>query len=412
MNEEHAKEMGYLRFGVISPLLSQDDPRTLKARIQEQSGKVWTLPNGRLRQFAEGAVEDWYYDYRKGGIDALINPPRTDRGTHRVMNEELCKRIDQILRDYPTLKSSNVIRILDKEKLRLNGCPSDPTIYRYIRAIRPNFTRTTPQERLAFEAPYAGNLYQTDIMYGPNVIVRQSNGRNRKMPTYLIAIIDDYSRLICHAEFFISQDLMAYLNVLEKAIRKRGIPDKIYCDNGKVFLSQQVKRLEAHIGCRVLHTKIRDAAAKGKIERFFSTVRSHFLELAAVAEINTLEEFNSEFAQWIEEYNNRKHSSLDCSPMEKWLQSPKNPRLLADTHLNHHLFLLETTRQVKKDGTFRLQGQRYEISYVYAGSKVTLRYDKHDLSHVHVYRDGQYLGLACPFNPGANNNLPRTNKGQ
>jgi hypothetical protein len=93
--------------------------------------------------------------------------------------------------------------------------------------------------------------------------------------------------------------------------------------------------------------------------------------------------------------------------MEKWLQSSKNPRLLNDTPLNDHLFLLETTRQVKKDGTFRLQGQRYEISYVYAGKKVTLRYDKHDLTRVHVYHDGQYLGLACPFDPGSNNNLPR-----
>ncbi len=265
MNEDDAREMGYFRFGVISPLLSQDDPRTLKARIQEQSAKIWTLANGQLRQFSAATIEDWYYDYNKGGIDALINPPRSDRGSHPAMNDSVCKKIDLVLQDHPTLKSANLIRILDQKKLRPDGTPSDPTIYRYLRKIRPTFTKTTPQERLAFEAPYAGNLYQTDIMYGPEVTIRQENGRNRKVPTYLIAIIDDYSRLICHAEFFVRQDLMAYLKVLEKAIRKRGIPDKIYCDNGKVFLAKQVKRMEAHIGCRVLHTKIRDAAAKGYV---------------------------------------------------------------------------------------------------------------------------------------------------
>ncbi len=93
----------------------------------EQSAKIWTLPNDRLRQFTSRAIEDWYYDYRKAGIDALINPPRADTGTHRVMNEKLCMRIDQILRDYPPLKSSNVIRLLDKDQLRFDGRPSAPT---------------------------------------------------------------------------------------------------------------------------------------------------------------------------------------------------------------------------------------------------------------------------------------------
>ncbi len=411
MNEEHARKMGYLRFGVISPLLSQDDPRSLKARIEEQANKIWTLPNGRLRQFTADTIEDWYYDYRKGGIDALINPPRRDKGTYRVMSEELCTYIDRILREHPALKSSNIIRLMDKNTMRLNGCPSDATIFRYIGTVRPFHIRKTAQERLAFEAPYAGNLYQTDIMYGPHLIVRQPSGRNRKAPTYLLGIIDDYSRLICHAQFFLSQDLPVYLNVLETAIRKRGIPDKIYCDNGKVFLARQVKSLEAQIGCRIVHTRIRDAAAKGKIERFFGTVRAQFLQLAEVEKVTTLDDLNRRFFQWVEEYNHRKHSSLNCSPMKKWLESPRLPRLLPDTPVNDHIFLLETRRRVKKDGTFSLLGKRYEINYVYAGKKISVRYDNRDRTRVHVYLDDNYIGLAVILDPGSNNNLPRNYKG-
>ena len=411
MNEEHARKMGYLRFGVISPLLSKEDPRSLKARIEEQALKIWTLPDGRLRQFTADTIEDWYYDYKKGSIDALINPPRRDKGSYRVMNEEICGYIDGVLHEYPALKSSNIIRLMDKNELRPGGCPSDATIFRYIRTIRPIHIKKTAQERLAFEAPYAGNLYQTDIMYGPYVIVRHPNGRNRKVPTYLLAIIDDYSRLICHGQFFTSQDLTVYLTVLEQAIRKRGIPDKIYCDNGKVFLAQQVKQLEAQIGCRIVHTKIRDAAAKGKIERFFGTVRAQFLQLAEVENVTTLEELNKRFFQWIEEYNHRKHSSLNCSPMERWLESPRLPRLLQDTPLNDHIFLLETKRRVKKDGTFSLRAKRYEINYVYAGKKVSVRYDHQDRTRVHVYLDGTYIGLAVPLDLNANNNLPRNYKG-
>jgi transposase InsO family protein len=327
------------------------------------------------------------------------------------MSEELCGYIDRVLHEHPALKGSNIIRLMDKKDMRPGGCPSDATIFRYIRTIRPFHIKKTAQERLAFEAPYAGNLYQTDIMYGPYVSVCQPSGRNRKTPTYLLAIIDDYSRLICHAQFFISQDLTVYLNVLEQAIRKRGIPDKIYCDNGKVFLAQQVKHLEAQIGCRIVHTKIRDAAAKGKIERFFGTVRAQFLQLAEVENVTILEELNKRFFQWIEEYNHRKHSSLNCSPMERWLQSPRLPRLLEDTPLNDHLFLIETKRRVKKDGTFSLRGKRYEINYVYAGKKVSVRYEHQDRTRVHVYLDDTYIGLAVPLDLHANYNLPRNYKG-
>lgn len=410
MDARLACEMGHFRFGVISPLLSQDDPRSLKERIEEQAERIWTLADGRLRQYTPATIEDWYYDYRKGGFEALVNPPRSDKGTHRVISEDICQLIDKLLDDYPKLKSTNVIRQLNEQGVCGKGSPSDATLFRYLRKIRPQYTKVW-QERLAFEAPYAGNLYQTDIMYGPHVMIRQPNGRKRKVQTYLLAIIDDHSRLICHAEFFVCQDLMTYLTVLEKAIRKRGIPDKIYCDNGKVFLSSQVKRIGAEIGSRVVHAKIRDAAAKGKIERFFKTVRDHFLEMATIKKFNFLIELNRLFMKWVEEYNHRPHSSLKCSPMEKWLSSPRHPRLLPDNPLTDNLFLLETQRCVKKDGTFSLCGKRFETSYVYAAKKITVRYHGHDLTRVYVYYDGNYVGPAQPLDPGANNQLPR-NKGE
>jgi len=406
MNERKARDMGHLRFGVISPLLSADDPRSMKERFTEQAVKIWTLPDGRLRQFTIATIADWYYSYRTCGMDALINPPRKDRGTHRIVNEQICEAIDKILEAHSTLKSSNVIRLLDERGLRRDNSPSDATLYRYLREIRPTYKKIA-KERRRFEAPYAGNLYQTDIMYGPTVKVRLSNGRMRKQPTYLLAIIDDHSRLLCHGEFFLSQDLMVYLTVLEKCIRKRGIPDKIYCDNGRVFLSDQIVRIGMHIGCRIVHAKVRDAAAKGKIERFFRTVRDQYLQLAAMNKVDTLQELNRGFFKWVEEYNHRKHSAIGCSPMEKWLKSSRVPRLLEEKVENDDIFLLEASRLVKKDGTFSLCGQRFETSYVYAGRKVSVRYDKNDLTRVHVHLDNDYIGPAMPCNPEANNGLPR-----
>lgn len=404
MAQDRAKEMGMLRFGVISPLLS-DDPEPLKSRIEQLAARVWTLPNGTLRQFSAATIEDWYYDYGVHGIDALIKPARKDKDTHRTLSEELCGAVDEILKEAPRLRGSNIIARLDELGLRLDG-PSDATIYRYIRKVRPLHV-AEKQERKAFEAPYAGYLYQTDIMYGPFLPFRQPNGRTAKKQTYLIAIIDDHSRIICHAEFFFSQTLMDYLTVLERALRKRGCPDKIYCDNGKVFLSAQVKRIGAQIGTRIVHCAVRDSAAKGKIERWFLTCRTAFLEPLQFEKISTLDQLNSRFVVWVEKYNTTVHSSLKCTPMQKWLQSPKHPRILSQTLDTSDLFWLETTRQVKKDGTFSVNGLLYETTYTLAGHKVTVRLNSQDSSKVHVYYEGEFVGVSYPLDPGANHNLPR-----
>ncbi|MDH3494395.1 MAG: Mu transposase C-terminal domain-containing protein [Acidobacteriota bacterium] len=405
-HQEAAKQMGMFRFGVISPLLGED-PKPLGRRIQELAERVWTLPNGTLRQFAADTIEDWYYDYRLYGINGLINPSRKDKGTHRTLNPEICALIDETLKELPRFKGSNLIAKIDEANLRCDNVPSDATLYRYIRKIRPLYTADKKKERKAFEAPYAGALYQTDIMYGPFIPVLQPNGRMAKKQTYLIAVIDDYSRLICHAEFFLSETLMDYLIVLEKALRKRGCPDKIYCDNGKVFLSEQVKRIGAQVGTQIVHCAVRDSAAKGKIERWFLTCRTQFLEPLLFEKISSLADLNKRLFAWVETYNKTDHSSIKCTPIQKWLNSPKQPRILQQTFDANDLFWLEVTRKVKKDGTFSINRIRYETNYTLAGQKVIVRYNSQDMTRVHVYHQDLFIGVSFPLDPGANNNLPR-----
>ena len=97
MSQEEEKKMGLFRFTIISPLLS-DDPRPLLTRFEDLAKRIWTLPNGTLRQFSAATIEDWYYDYRKYGIDALIHPPRRDKGTHRALTQPICQAIQDVLK--------------------------------------------------------------------------------------------------------------------------------------------------------------------------------------------------------------------------------------------------------------------------------------------------------------------------
>ena len=154
------KEMAMFRYAVITPLLHGNDERSLKKRVREQAAKIWTLPNGRLRQFSWGAIEDWVYAYRRDGMAGLTTGQRKDRGDFREIGDNVRSYIDKHIREYPRLKISVMINLMKEAGVVVNNHPSNSTIYRYVKTIRPQ--KGVPlKERRSFEAPYAGNLWQT-----------------------------------------------------------------------------------------------------------------------------------------------------------------------------------------------------------------------------------------------------------
>lgn len=407
---ESEREMAMFRYSVINPLLHGDDGRSLKKRIKELAGKIWTLPDGRLRQFSWGTVEDWLYTYQRGGLYGLEKQRRKDKGGFREIDENVRAYVDRHIKEYPRLKTSVIISLMKDAGIITGNRPSESTIYRYARTIRPD-NGVPVKERRSFEAPYAGNLWQTDIMYGPYLPRLNDRGRWTKKQTFLVAIIDDHSRLLCHGEFYFKQDVLAYLACLKTALRKRGIPEKLYCDNGQVFLSAQVKRIMAELGTIVLHTQIRDCAAKGKIERFFLTVRNSFTEpLLALDAPKNLEELNRKFWKWSEKsYNLKRHSTIEATPVNRWMETAHKVRLL-NIGVEDEIFHFETIRKVKKDGTISLNGRIYETSWSLAGKKVTVRYDPFFPGRPFISYENQDYGRAAPLSREFNNKLPGRKK--
>jgi len=403
------EQLGYFRYGLIAPLLTVEPGQTLRERIQQQANRLWVFPDGRIRAVGFGTIEKWLYDYRHGGIGALQERARSDAGTFRGIDEELAARIDGLLRDHPRLRTHAVIDQLE----RLSGglgpsAPSHSTLYRYIKAHRPAGTsRLAGVERRSFEAPYAGYLWQADIMYGPHVPADLPNGRTRKQPTYLISILDDHSRLLCHGEFFFRQDLAAWLCCLETAIRKRGIPHKLYCDNGQVFCSEQLRRIAAELGLELLHTAVRDAPAKGKIERFFQKVRQSFLEpTLELAPPGSLRELNDAFFGWVEKsHNHTLHSAFNETPIRRFMETSSHLRPLPEN--SQRLFHVQERRLVKKDGTFSLHGRRFETASGLVGCHVTVSCDLRDPDRVFVDWQGTCHGQANLLDLKANSRRPR-----
>ena len=406
MEEEKEQKMAMFRFAVINNLLHGGDERTLKKRIREQAARIWTLPDGRNRQFSFGTIEDWLYLYRSGGLKALESGKRKDKGLFRGIDE--CSRtyIENILKENPSIKTSVILDMMRTAGIIRNNCPSASTVYRFARTVRP-LMDAPKKERRSFEAPYAGNLWQTDIMYGPYFPYINERGRSIKRQTFLVAIIDDHSRLLCHGEFFFSQDILAYLSCLKTALCKRGIPERLYCDNGKVFLSEDIKKIMAQLGTLVIHTQIRDCQSKGKIERFFRTVRDSFLDpLMILDKPKDLKSLNQKFWKWSEErYNRKTHSTIKSSPIERWMNSAYKVRLLSPG-AEDEIFRFSTTRKVKKDGTISLHNKIYETSWTLAGKKVDVSYDPFSPERPWVSYENESFGRANALSREFNSIMP------
>lgn len=406
---ERTTETALFRFGIISPLLSSEPGQTLSDRLLELSKKTWVLPDGRECTYAASTIEGWLYRYRHGGVEALDDPPRRDRGTFPGMPEAVCDEALRLFRTHPTVRTGTVYVQMKKDGLITGGSPGRSTFYRWAAVNRPEAPSPPARQRRAFEAGWSAALWQADIMYGPRIARRQRNGRRRQSQTYLVAILDDHSRLLCEGRFFFSQSLETWLQVLRSACCRRGIPEKLYCDNGKVFTSAQIRRIGAVLGTQVIHTGVRDAAAKGKIERFFRTVRTAFLEgLELDGMPRTIEELNRKFRSWSEtHYNRAQHSAIEQTPLERWIAGAHRLRTV-DVDEASELFLFETERTVRKDGTFSLKARRFETDAALAGKRVLVRYEPVALDRVDVWFEGRCRGRAPELDLHGNDGLTRT----
>lgn len=406
--EEESKQIAYFRFGIISPLLSTEPGTTLSRRLSEQAQKTWTRPDGQQRRYAPSTIEEWLYRYRNGGLEALIDAPRRDKGTFPGVSEKVAQEALQLFRRYPEARTATVYRRLKQSGVINGSNPSRSTFYRWASENRPEAPQKAPKQRRAFEASCSAALWQADLMYGPCIPRQQPNGRKRKTQTYLIAVLDDYSRLLCEGRFFFSQNIESWLDVLRTGCCRRGVPEKLYCDNGKVFTSPQIKRIAAVLGIQVLHAGVRDAAAKGKIERFFGTVRTGFLEqLHLDAVPQNLEALNRAFRAWAEtHYNGAVHSAHGHTPLQRWVEGARGLRTINAEEADE-LFLFETERTVRKDGTFSLDARRFETDAALAGRRVLLRYEPISLSRVDVWFEGKFRGRASELDVHGNDGLLR-----
>ena len=385
------------RFSLISPIIN-GQVSSITEYIKEVTRSPIEMPHYGSKSYAPKTIGGWYSDYIKGGIDALKPAPRCDRGLSRVLTPVMCESILRKLREYPKSPATVIYDMLIEERALFKKDASLATVRRFIQANRAAVDEgATKPQMLRFSKEHVNQLWMTDVMYGPYV------GTRKKQATYLLAYIDDASRLITHAEFYLSQDITSLRNSFKDAVLRRGLPKILYTDNGKIYRSQSFEYLCANLGVTLLHHAVEQAYQKGKIERFFRTVRLRFLSVLKREDLETIEMLNEKFGAWLQnDYQKRPHNGLGGeAPLDYFLKQADRIELVTDLAEFNKKLLLSVKRTVKKDATISFGSNLYETEIFLAGERIDVKYDpdaKAGIDELLLYRGDHPLGVARLIN--------------
>ena len=275
------------------------------------------------------------------------------------------------------------------------------TIYRFLKS---DCLKNAPTiERKAFEMEHANDCWQCDTSHGPYITI---NGK--KCQTYLIQIIDDASRLIVGAKFYLNDNAINFQDVLKEAIKIYGIPKKIFVDNGTPYKNLQFQTICATIGCVLIHAKPYSPQSKGKIERSFRTIKDNFINCTDWNSFTSLEDLNDRYYNYVNsEYNNTVHSSIGITPKKRFMQDYKLIKLMPSIEELDDAFLHGYTRSVATDSTVQLFGKQYEVPSRYIKQKVLIKVDPHCSDVAYIYDNGKKIETINPVKKVDNSHIKR-----
>jgi len=383
MTNEEREAVALFRYGLIAPVLNEQCDR--KTYLAEAAAKRYNVPYYGVKEFSLSTIERWLSDYRRHGFEGLKPVPRRDKGHSRALSEDEQDNLIDYRQKNMHLSVSAFYELCVKRGILEPQNVSYHSVYRLL--SRRQLLRMSPQasnvERRRFAYDTVNALWQGDMSVGPYLTLR-----GRKCRTYLFAFIDDCSRLVPWAGFFFTQNFEPMKTVLKEALTRRGVPKMIYVDNGKVYSINTLHLACAKLGISLIHTKPYDPEAKGKIERFFGTVRRCFYPTLVNDPVGGLDELNDRFHLWLDQdYHRREHSGLDATPLDTYMEQIESVRHVPDPAVLDHIFWHRLHRKVRGDGTITIKQTLFQAPLRYVGQKVETRFDNYPPREVFIFEN-------------------------
>jgi transposase InsO family protein len=397
MDEKKREEIALFRYSLIVPFLSEEELEWgVKGEMLKRMVKqIHRIPFSEKSSLAESTIRHYLKDYREKGFDGLKPQNRSDIGKSNKIPGDILEQAFQLKKEEPRRSIRKIIRIMEAHQMVTPGLIKPSTLYRIFcqNSLTYKKLKGSTKQFRQFQAEHPNQIWQSDIMYGPYLPDPDHPGAKKR--TFLVAILDDFSRLIPHAEFYWHEKLPHLENTLQKAILKRGIPDVFYVDNGQVFSAHQINVVCAELGIRKITCEPYSPEGKGKIERFFRSVRDLFLTELSHDKVEHLHQLNNKFWAWLEqEYHQKIHSATNENPINRWRQNITGFLKKIDEKQLQNIFLWRENRKVKKLGLVSLLGLKFEVASYLQGKIVEIRYNPFDLSQILIYLDGRFIQKA------------------
>ena len=386
---KHNAEVAQFRFALIAPVVQGLFPdASATAYYKRVTASPLTLPDGRCVSYSYKTLEKWKSQYSIGGLEALMPAARSDKGISRALNSEAIAEIYRIKKEHPRMNATQIYDHLVRESF-LDSSVSVDSVQRFIRnndlksARDPNL-----RDRRAFEEEEFGRIWQADTCYLPYIT---ENGQTRRV--YCIMIIDDHSRLLVGGELFYNDNAYNFQKVLKNAIAAYGIPDKLYVDNGCSYSNEQLSMICVSLGILLLHTRIRDGASKGKVERHFRTLKERWLYTLDTASITSLSQFNCMLRDYMRSYNITFHRGIDGVPLDRYEASKDHPRKPQSREWLDDCFYNRISRKVRKDSTISIDKVSYDVPMQFISAKVDIRFLPDDMDSAFILFENQRFPL-------------------
>ena len=377
--EQRREAILEFRYGVVAELANPYlDHGALKEAIGEKARRSYDIPFSGKTTITEGCIRKWLAAYRKYGREGLMPKVRADHGVSRTMSPDEQAAFLEALAAHPKLTAGAVYRKLLDEG-RIHSRISSSSLSRVVVAAgmsRDQRMREAVREKnLKFDFFAPLECVQADCMHGP--LVPTEGGKRVK--AILLAFIDDATRRIVYSAFGASERSVAFERGLRHILATHGRIGRVYVDNGATFVSGQTQRILDSLQVLLVHSTPGRPQGRGKIERFFRTVRDSFLRPLDSDSLNSMADLNARFHSWLEsEYHRNPHRGLNGkTPLEAWLEKARHIRCLEPTVELEPIFFHEEYRSVHRDSTITLAGTLYEVPSILIGKKIKCRFDPH-----------------------------------
>jgi transposase InsO family protein len=382
MNEETREQIALARYKLISPVLAEPG-RVQNEYFRGQADKEHELPHYGCRRLSVSTLKLWLRRYREKGFEGLKPRARADQGRPRRLGEQSLAAIRGKCKAYPHWSA----QMLYEDLLASDQLGDPPVCYNtLLRAIAregllPKAGRRDVRKR--FEHEEVNELWVGDFLHGPTVMAH-----NRLAKAILCALIDDHSRMVVGYQFSVHETVSVLVEVLKEAFSTYGLSQRLYVDNGSAFSSDLLAKSCAQAGVSLIHSKPYDSPSRGKIERFFRTVRERFF--SGLRANLTLEELNQAFSAWLrEDYHYKVHTGIEQRPIDRYRASVTRVsiRRLSKAELDE-IFLVRHERIVANDATISFKGRIYEVPGAYIRQRIEIRHPVDDEGALTLYDNG------------------------